>query len=187
MVALTVAIPGAGTFSVLSLKVAPVVPGFITLHVIVLLVALAGATVPDSASGIPVERSCSVAIKVGRIYDQYLSYPRISNYAYRTCQNWFLSATHITGCDHKPNKYDNDNAANTHVFHSTLLVHQQCECELQTCIIPMTFYAHMTFQHIGKRDFLGSATKQIKHLKRLPITCNVSVPDYGRKSQGAFS
>ena len=51
IVALTVAVPAAVVFRVLPLMVAPVVPALNTLHVMVLLVALLGATVPLSVSG----------------------------------------------------------------------------------------------------------------------------------------
>ena len=53
MVALTVAVPAAVALNVLPVIVAPVVPAFRTLHVIVLFVAFVGVTVPVSASGVP--------------------------------------------------------------------------------------------------------------------------------------
>ena len=53
MVALTVTVPAAVVLSVLPLMVAPVVPEFHTLHVIVLFVAFEGFTVPVSVSGVP--------------------------------------------------------------------------------------------------------------------------------------
>ena len=53
MVAVTVNVPEPVVFNVLPVMVAPVVPAFFTLQVMVLLVALAGVTVPVSVSGVP--------------------------------------------------------------------------------------------------------------------------------------
>jgi len=52
-VALTVTVPAAVVCSVLPLIAAPVVPAFITLHIIVLFVALDGVIVPVSVKGVP--------------------------------------------------------------------------------------------------------------------------------------
>ena len=45
--------PAAVVVSVLPLILAPVVPALATLHVIVLLVALEGSTIPVRVSGVP--------------------------------------------------------------------------------------------------------------------------------------
>ena len=46
-------VPGLGMERVLPERVAPVVPGFNTFQVMVLLVALAGSTVPERVSDVP--------------------------------------------------------------------------------------------------------------------------------------
>ena len=53
MVALTVTVPALDVYNVLPLIVAPVEPAFTTLHVIVLLVAVVGVTVPVSVNDAP--------------------------------------------------------------------------------------------------------------------------------------
>ena len=53
MVAVTVTVPAAVVFKVLPEMVAPVLPADFTLQTMVLLVALVGATVPVSVSGVP--------------------------------------------------------------------------------------------------------------------------------------
>jgi hypothetical protein len=53
IVARTETVPAAVVFNVLPLMVAPVVPALTTIQVIVLLVAVAGLTVPVSASPVP--------------------------------------------------------------------------------------------------------------------------------------
>ena len=53
IVALTVAVPAAVVFNVDPVTVAPVVPALTRLHVIVLLVALVGLTVPVNARATP--------------------------------------------------------------------------------------------------------------------------------------
>ena len=52
MVALTVTVPADVVFSILPLIVAPVVPAFTTLHIIVLFVAFGGFTLPDKNNGV---------------------------------------------------------------------------------------------------------------------------------------
>ena len=53
MVALTVAVPAAVVLKIAPEMVAPVVPAACTLHVMVLLVAWFGTTVPVRVSGVP--------------------------------------------------------------------------------------------------------------------------------------
>ena len=55
MVAVTTAVPAAVVFKTLvpAAMVAPVVPAVLTVHVMVLLVALDGATVPVRVRGVP--------------------------------------------------------------------------------------------------------------------------------------
>jgi len=52
MVAVTVTVPAAVVFRVLPLMYAPVVPALLTVHAMVLLVALEGETVPERVRGV---------------------------------------------------------------------------------------------------------------------------------------